>query len=173
MRRFYGHTILAVGMVVGLVAVAAAQPPAGGAGMRGRGMGPGMRQGMGPGGGPMAALKLTAVQRDAIQKLQEQHRAANEGKADQMRGLREGLRAAIFAGDEQAAMAKAHEIAAFEADLLPSRVALQIEIVKQLTPDQKKIAMELGLFGPEGMGPATMGPGGIRGRRGGQPPIKK
>jgi Spy/CpxP family protein refolding chaperone len=174
MRQFRGRTILAAAMVVGLAAMVAAQPPAGAGG---QGMGPGMRQGMGgqgmrgmgPGGGPMGALKLTQAQRDAIQKLQEQHRADNQAKAEALRGLRDKLHTAMFE-DQASAAELARAVGAAEAEMIQLRVAHQIEIINQLTPEQKKIALDLKMFGPDGMGPG--GPGGMRGGRG-QGPVKK
>jgi Spy/CpxP family protein refolding chaperone len=121
-------------------------------------------------------LKLTPEQREQIQTLHKKHRAANQVSAETLRGLHEKLRATLFGENPAEALEIANEIGRLEAQLLPSRVALQIEIVKQLTPEQKKIAMQRGLFGPEGMGPGHMGPdgpGGMGGGRGGQPPVKK
>jgi Spy/CpxP family protein refolding chaperone len=155
-------------VAVGLVAVAVAQAPvAGGRGKGGPGMrqgmgpgGPGMRQGMGPGGpGPMAALKLTDEQRTQIQAIQEKHRLANQDQAEQLRNLHEQLRAALFGETPDRALELAGQVAQMESQLLPSRVGMQIEIVKLLTPEQKKTALQLNLFGPNGQ----MGPGG-RGR---------
>ena len=193
MRRYFTPTVLAAVMVVGLAAIVGAQFPGGGRGMQGQGMGqgmgPGMRPGMGQGrgmmggpemgpgrGGPMAALKLTPEQRKQIQELQEKHRGANEPAANTLRGLHEKLRQALFSDIPGSALDVANEIAQLEAQLLPSRVALQIEIVKLLDSDQKKIAMKTGLFGPQGMMQGQMGPGGrrgMRGGRGGQLPVKK
>jgi Spy/CpxP family protein refolding chaperone len=160
MRTMIGRAMAVIG-VVGVVAVAAAQQPA-----PGRMMGPqgGMRQGMGPGGpgGPMAALKLTQEQRDQIQAIQQAHQQANQEQAQQIRGLNGQLRTALFGDSPDQAVEIAKQIGQLEAQLLPTRVAMQAEIVKLLTPDQKKIAMELNLFGQNGMG----GPGGpgMRGR---------
>ena len=193
MRRYFTPTVLAAVMVIGLAAIVGAQFPGGGRGMQGQGMGqgmgPGMRPGMGQGrgmmggpemgpgrGGPMAALKLTPEQRKEIQELQERHRGANEPAANTLRGLHEQLRAALFSETPDDARAIAAQIGELESQLLPSRVALQIEIVKLLDSDQKKIAMKTGPFGPQGMMQGQMGPGGrrgMRGGRGGQLPVKK
>ena len=193
MRRYFTPTVLAAVMVIGLAAIVGAQFPGGGRGMQGQGMGqgmgPGMRPGMGQGrgmmggpemgpgrGGPMAALKLTPEQRKQIQELQEKHRGANEPAANTLRGLHEQLRAALFSETPDDARAIAAQIGELESQLLPSRVALQIEIVKLLDSDQKKIAMKTGLFGPQGMMQGPMGPDGMRGMRGGrggQLPVKK
>jgi Spy/CpxP family protein refolding chaperone len=156
--------------VTGLVAVVAAQQPAGGM------MGPqaGMRQGMGPGGpggpgAPMAALNLTQEQRQQLQAIQQAHQQANQDQARQLRDLNDQLRAALFGDNPDQAVEIAKQVGQLEAQLLPSRVAMQAEIVKLLTPDQKKIAMELNLFGPNGMG----GPGGPGMRARGPAPAKK
>jgi Spy/CpxP family protein refolding chaperone len=176
MRRFYGHGILAVVAVIGLAALAAAQPPAGGQGMRGQGMGPGMGpgmgmgqgQGMGPGGGPMAALKLTAEQQQQLQALMQTEREAHQAAMAQARELRKQLQETIYggSGDETAALALASQIAGIEAK---ARIHMQMAAAAILTPDQRKIVVDTGIEFP----PARMGPGGMRGGRGGQPPIKK
>jgi Spy/CpxP family protein refolding chaperone len=160
MRRFYGRTMLAAGLVIGLAAMVGAQPPAGGAGMRG--------QGMGPGGGPMAALKLTSEQHEQIQAIMQKQRDANQTAMVQVRELRKQLHAAIYAdGNEGAAVKLATEIATIEAT---HRVQMQLALKTVLTPEQLKIVLDSGMDFP----PAGMGPGAMRGRRGGQPPpVKK
>jgi Spy/CpxP family protein refolding chaperone len=166
------RTMLTAAMVMGAAAIVAAQPPAGGmpGGRMGQPGGPGMR-GMGPGGpagNPMAALNLTPEQREKVQALQQRQRDGNREAGERLRGLNEQLREALFGDNPDAAVEIAKEVGQIEGQLLPSRVAMQAEIVKLLTPDQKKIAMELNLFGPNG----GIGPGGPGGR-GGQAPIKK
>jgi Spy/CpxP family protein refolding chaperone len=174
MRTNLGRTILAAAMAFGLAAAVAAQSQ-GGQGMRGQGMmgqqgGPGMRQGMGPGGSPMAALNLSPEQRAAIQAIQQNHRAATEKASMRLRDLQQQLRDALFGAHPDDAKGLVAQMAEAEAQLLPARVAMQIDIVKQLTADQKTIAKELNVFGAGGM---PGGPGGMRGGRGGQPPVKK
>ncbi len=174
MRKMIGSAVMTAVVVIGMAAIAAAQPPAGGGGMMGPQGGPGMRQAMGPGGpggNPMAALNLTPEQRQQVQAIQQRQRDANKGTADKLRELNEQMRAALFGDNPDQAVDIARQVGQLEALALPSRVAMQAEIVKILTPDQKKIAMELNLFGPNGM----MGPGGpgMRGGRGGQDPVKK
>jgi Spy/CpxP family protein refolding chaperone len=170
MQRWLGQAASTVIVIVGVAALVAAQPSAGGGGRGGQGM----RQGMGPGGpgGPMAALKLAPEQREKVQAIQQHHREVTQEQAVALRGLQEQLHAALFGDNPEAAVEIAKQIAPIEAQLLPSRVAMQAEIVKLLTPDQKKIAQELNLFGPNGM---MSGPGGrgMRGGRGGQEAIKK
>jgi Spy/CpxP family protein refolding chaperone len=156
--------MMAAGLVVGLAVMVGAQPPAGGAGMRGRGMG--MRQGMGPEGGPMAALKLTPEQHQAIQGIMQ---AQREASMEKVRELRKRLHKAIYAdGNVDAATTLATEIATIEAK---NRVQMQMAMKAVLTPEQLKIVLDTGMeFPPAGMGPG--GPGGMRGMRGGQP-VKK
>jgi Spy/CpxP family protein refolding chaperone len=169
------RTILAATMVIGVAAMVAAQPPAGGmqGGRMGQQGGPGMR-GMGPGGpggNPMAALNLTPEQREKVQAIQQKQRESNRDAGEKLRDLNGQLREALFGENPDAAVEIAKEVGQLEGQLLPSRVAMQAEIVKLLTPDQKRIAMELNLFGQSG----GMGPGGpgMRGGRDGQPPVKK
>jgi Spy/CpxP family protein refolding chaperone len=170
MRRRDGYGIAAGLIVIGLAATLAAQPPAGGQGMRGQGMGQGMR-GQGPDGGPMAALNLTAEQRQNLQALMQTEREARQATMAQVRDLRKQLQQALYGGEkpDQAAASKlASEIAAIEADARVRTLAAAADI---LTPEQKKILLESGMEFPQGpMGPG--GPGG-RGGRGGQPPVKK
>jgi len=170
MFRMFERAAMVAVVVIGLAAVALAQPPQGG-GMRGQGMGPQGGPGMRGPGGPMAALKLTTEQRQKIQEIQERHRAATQQEAEELRGLHEQMRAALFGENPDDAKAFAGRIAALEANLLPKRIAMQAELVKELTPDQKKIAMELNLFGGNGMQGGPREPG-MRGGRGGQP-VKK
>ncbi len=181
MRRFYGQTMLAAGMVIGLAAMVGAQPPAGGAGMRGQGMGQGqgmrqgmgMRRGMGPGGGPMAALKLTPEQHEKIQAIMQAQREANKPSMEHVRELRKQLHEAIYgAGAKADPVELATKIAIVEAT---HRVHMQMAMKAILTPEQLKIVLESGMeFPPARMGPGGPGdPGGMRGMRGGQPPVKK
>jgi Spy/CpxP family protein refolding chaperone len=152
MRR---RMLMAAAVVVAVAAMAAAQPPQGG----GRGMqgGQGMRPG-GPGGpgNPMAALKLTQEQRVKVQEIQQKQRDANKEYGEKLRQLNDEMRAAMFGDNPSQATEIAKQVGQLEAQLLPSRVAMQIEIIGVLTPDQKKIAQELNLFGPGG----GMGKGG-------------
>lgn len=164
MRTMVWRTMMAAVMVVGVAAWVSAQPPAGGVG-QGPG-GPGMRQGMGPGGrGGLGALKLTPEQRKKVQALQQNQRAANQDAVEKLRGLNEQYRAALFGDNPDQAIGIAKQVADLEAQLSPARVAMQVEIVKLLTPDQKKIAMELNLFGPAGPGMRAGRGGGSQGRR--------
>jgi Spy/CpxP family protein refolding chaperone len=171
MKRRYGYGIVAGLIVIGLVAALGAQPPAGGQGRGGQGMGQGMRgQGMGPGGpggGPMAALNLTAEQQQKLQALMQTERGAHQAAMKNVRELRNQLRQALYAGEtpNQAALTLAKDIASIEAE---ARVRMQMAAADVLTPDQKKILLESGMEFP----PARMGAGG-RGGRGGQPPVKK
>jgi len=160
MRRIYGQAILAAVMVIGVAAVVAAQPPAGGQGMRG--------QGMGPGGGPMAALNLTADQHDKLRAIMEAQRESNQATMEQVGKLRKSLHDAIYGDtpDEAAALSLATQIATLEAT---SRIHLQMAAKGVLTADQLKIVRDSGMDFP----PGQMGPGGMRGGRGGQPPVKK
>jgi|WetSurMetagenome_2_1015567.scaffolds.fasta_scaffold508023_2 Spy/CpxP family protein refolding chaperone len=174
MKRMLARTVIAVVLTAGLVGVALAQAPGG----RGQ-AGPGMRQGMGPGGpggpgNPMAALKLTPDQRTQVQAIQENHRQSTQGQAEHLRALQEQLRAALFGESPDQAVELARQAAPLEAELLPARVAMQAEIVKLLTPEQKKIAASLNLFGGNGMMNGPGGPGGpaMQGRRG-PAPVKK
>ena len=178
MKRGFGYGVLSALMVTGLVATLGAQPPAGGQGMRqgvgGQGMGQGMRgQGMGPGGpggGPMAALELTAEQQERIQTIMQTQRETHQATMKQVRDLRKQLHQVVFGGggDEAAALGLANEIAALEANV---RVRMQFAVAAVLTPEQRKIVIEHGIEFP----PAQMGPGvpGGRGGRGGQQPVKK
>ncbi len=134
----------------------------------GRGMGPGERGGP---GNPMAALKLTQEQRVAVQEIQQKQREANKEYGEKLRLLNDEMRAAMFGDDPSRAIEIAKQLGQLEAQLLPSRVAAQIEIIGVLTPDQKTIARELNLFGPN-RGMRMAGPG-MRGGRGGQEPTKK
>jgi Spy/CpxP family protein refolding chaperone len=161
MKRRYGYGIVAGLIVIGLAATLAAQPPAGGQGMRGQGMGPG-----GPGGGPMAALNLTAEQRQQLQAVMQTERETHQAAMANVRDLRKKLHQALYGGgDASGAVALATQIASIEAE---ARVGMQIAAAAILTPDQKKILLDSGMEFP----PAPMGPGG-RGGRGGQGPVKK
>jgi Spy/CpxP family protein refolding chaperone len=168
MRRFYGSAILAAAMVIGLAVMVAAQPPAGGQGMRGAGMGQGMGQGMGPGGGPMAALNLTADQQKQIQAIVQTEREKHQADMKQVRELRKQLHETLYGGtgDEATALNLAIEIATIEAKL---RIPIQKAVAAVLTDEQRKIVIESGMEFP----PAQMGPGGMRGGRGGQGASKK
>jgi Spy/CpxP family protein refolding chaperone len=171
MRRFYGEATLALALVVGLAALAAAQPPAGGGGMRGPGMRQGMGPGMGPGGGPMAALKLTADQRTHIQEIMQAQHQANQADMQQAQAMRKQLRDLIYSGnpDQAAAIKLATDVAAIQAK---HRVEMQVAVAAVLTPEQLKIVRDSGMdFPPMQMGPG--GRGGMRGMRGGPPPVKK
>ena len=169
MRRFYGYSALAAAMVVGLAMMVAAQPPAGGQGMRGQGQG--MRgQGPGPGGGPMAALKLTDEQQQQLRTLMQTERGAHQAEMEHVRELRKQLHGMVYGGggDGAAALALATEIATIEAK---ARIPMQMAAAAILTPEQRSIVIESGMAFP----PAQMGPGGPGGRggRGGQAPGKK
>jgi Spy/CpxP family protein refolding chaperone len=169
MGRFYGHGILALVMLIAVAALVAAQPPGGGQGMRGQGMGQGMRgPGMEPGGGPMAALKLTAEQQEQVRAIMQAERDANQATVKQVRDLRKQLHQVVFGGggDEASALGLANEIAALEAKV---RVHMQFAVAALLTPEQRKIVIEQGIEFP----PAQMGPGGMRGGRGGPGTVKK
>jgi Spy/CpxP family protein refolding chaperone len=175
MRRRYGYGIAAGLMVIGLAATLTAQPPAGGQGMRGQGMrGQGMGQGMrgqGPGGGPMAALNLTAEQQQALQALMPAEREKHQAAMVQVRDLRKQLLNALYGGEkpnQESALKLANDIASIEAD---ARISMQVAAAGILTAEQKKILVERGMEFP----PAPMGPGGRGGRggRGGPPPVKK
>jgi Spy/CpxP family protein refolding chaperone len=174
MKRHYGYGIAAGLIVIGLVATLGAQPPAGGQGRAGQGMGPGMRgQGMGPGGpggGPMAALNLTAEQQQKFQELMQTERQTHQAAMEDVRQSRKELRDMIYGGggDAEAAVGLATKIASVEAQ---ARVHMQIAAAAILTADQKKILLESGMEFP----PARMGPGGPGGRggRGGPPPARK
>ncbi len=164
MRRFYGQGILAMAMVIGVAALLAAQPPAGGQGMRGQGM---RGQGMEAGGGPMAALKLTAEQQEQVRAILQAERDENRATMKQVRDLRRQLHQAVFgSGDEAAALGLASEIGALEARL---RVRMQFAVAAVLTPEQRKIVIEHEIEFPQ----AQMGQGAMRGGRGGQAPVKK
>ena len=166
MKRRYGYGLLAALIVIGLVATLGAQPPAGGQGMRGQGMGQGMRgQGMGPGGpggGPMAALELTAEQQKQLQALMQTERQTRQAAMDSVREMRKQLHQTLYGGEkpDQAALKLAADIASLEAD---ARVRMQMAAAEILTLDQKKILLESGMAFP----PAQMGRGG-RGGRGGR-----
>ena len=174
MKRRYGYGIVAGLIVIGLVATLGAQPPAGGQGRAGQGMGQGMRgQGMGPGGpggGPMAALKLTADQQQQMQALMQTERAQHQAAMQQVRELRTRLHQALYGGDtpDPEALTLASEIAGIQAKV---RVQMQMAAVAVLTPEQRKILLETGMEFP----PARMGPGGPGGRggRAGQGMVKK
>ena len=181
MRRILRHAVVAAIFVVGLAFVVGAQPPAGQGmprqggmpGMRGQGPGGPGGRGMGP-GGPMAALKLTAEQQKQVQAIMEADRADHQALADQLRAKHEALRDALFGDNPDSATGLAGEIGQLEAQMLPARVAMQIKVLQVLTPDQRKLAKDLDLFGGGPMGQGRMGPG-MRGGRGtaGQPPVKK
>jgi Spy/CpxP family protein refolding chaperone len=167
MRRFYGYGVFAAALVAGLSVMVAAQPPAGGQGMRGQGQG--MRgQGMGPGGGPMAALKLTAEQQEQLRALMQTERQTHQPAMEQVRELRKQLHETIYGGsrDESTALALAAEIASIEAK---ARIHMQMAAAAILTADQRKIVIESGIEFPA----AQMGPGGMRGGRDGQGMGKK
>jgi len=165
MTRGYGYGILAALIAIGLVATLGAQPPAGGQGMgQGMGPGPGMRgQGMGPGGpggGPMAALKLTAEQQQQLRALMQAERETRQAAMEEVRQSRKQLHELIYGGgDPDAAVALATKIASIEAQ---ARVRMQVAVAAILTPEQKKTVLESGMEFP----PAQMGPGGPGGRGG-------
>jgi Spy/CpxP family protein refolding chaperone len=164
MKRRYGYGIVAGLIVIGLVATLGARP-AGGQARAGQGMGQGMRgQGMGPGGpggGPMAALNLTAEQQQKLQELMRTEREAHQAAMDNVRGLRKQLHQALYGGQtpNEVALTLAKDIASIEAD---ARVRMQMAAAAVLTPDQKKVLLESGMEFP----PARMGPGGPGGRGG-------
>jgi Spy/CpxP family protein refolding chaperone len=177
MRRFMAQAFVAAVIVAGLAVVIGAQPPSGAQGMHGQGMGqgPGRGQmggmGMGPGrGGAMAALNLSTEQQAKVQAIMETARTEHQAVAEQLRAKHDALRDALFSEKPETAKPIADEIAALEAQMQPSRIEMQIAVVKVLTPEQRAKAKELDLFGRMGMGP--MGPG--RGGPGaGQRPPKK
>ena len=177
MRTTLGRMVMGAAVVVAAVAaIAMAHAPQGGGrsvqgmqGMQGmQGTGPG---GSGGPGNPMAALKLTQEQRSKVQEIQQKQRDANKESGEKLRLLNEEMRAALFGDDPSQAVEIAKQMGQLQAQLLPSRVATHVEIIGLLTPDQKKIAQELNLFGPNGG--MRMGGPGMRGRRGAQAPIKK
>ena len=102
----------------------------------GRGMGP---SSPGAQANPMAALKLTQEQRFKVQEIQQEQ----QPDAKRLRG--EAAAVERRCGPRCSAMtfARAVEIAKqvgrLEEQLLPSRVAMQIEIIGVLTPDQREI----------------------------------
>lgn len=165
MRRIIGFG-LAVAMVIGLAAVAGAQgePPA-----RAQGMGRGP-VGMGPGGmgrgGPMAALKLTADQREKLQAIMQSQREVHQATIEQVRALRKQLNEALYGETANAATAVslATKIATLEAT---ARVQMQLAVRSILTPEQIETLRTSGLeFPPMGMGAGAMRGGpGMRGPR--------
>jgi Spy/CpxP family protein refolding chaperone len=169
MRRIIGLG-MAAAMVIGLAAAAGAQdqpPPARAQGM-GRGMGMGM--GQGPGGmgrgGAMAALKLTADQREKLQAIMQSHREARQATMEQVRALRKQLKDALYGetANEATAISLATKIATLEAT---ERVQAQLAMRAILTPEQIETLRTSGLeFPPMGMGPGAMRGGpGMRGPR--------
>ncbi len=127
-----------------------------GQGMRGQGMGPG-----GPGGGPMAALNLTADQQQKLQALMQTEREAHQAAMDNVRGLRKQLHQALYGGETPNQVA-----VTWRRTSRPSRrmrvFACRWPRLAVLTPEQKKILLESGMEFP----PARMGPGGPGGRGG-------
>jgi Spy/CpxP family protein refolding chaperone len=145
-------------MVAALAVTVLAQPAAGGRRMGGQGMALRMGQGMGPGGGPMAALKLTAEQRQQLGAIVQAERETQRAALERVRPMRKQLHEMIFggSGDQAATVALAGDIATIEAT---ARIHLLRAAAAILTPEQRKIVVESGMQFP------PPGPGGRRGGR--------
>jgi Spy/CpxP family protein refolding chaperone len=152
--------VLALVVVVGVGAQQG--PPPGGPGGRGMMMGPGGPGGPGGGGLPLGPLNLTDAQKAQIQAITQQYRQAPPADGG-MPALELRLRQAIFApGGPIDATTIVAEINATQAQNLTRRAAMEAEIAKVLTDDQRALVVSLQpAGGRQGRGPAGMkkGPG--------------
>jgi len=164
--RTWKAGLVALGLV-GAVAAAFAQGPGPGGGpgygpgygpgMMGGGYGPGMMGGYGPGygrggrgfgpGGGLAALDLSAEQRDKIAAIQEENRRKNWDAMGQVRAEQFKLRQMFNADkiDSNAVAEQQKKVDELRRQMLKSRVDARNQVAAILTPEQRK---QFRQFGP-------------------------
>jgi protein CpxP len=92
----------------------------------------------------MAGLNLTDMQRDQIRTLREQHRTAIRDQALQLRDARRALRVETFADSPDQAKIDSlqQQVATLSQQMEASRLELDQQIAKFLTPEQRKYMRE-------------------------------